>query len=189
MSYESARDRYHFAKLCLFNIRLLNKVQNSSSDEVQALVRDQARFDRFESGPPPLLHQGTFLQFAYICMVWLWESAKREGLEEELLESFVREKPPELELPTESRVSGERKVRDWKAVIRMLRNAISHGRVVATDGEFVFKDQDRWKEKDVTELRLTWAEVALISESMIHSLTPVLWPREGANAHAQRVEG
>jgi len=189
MSYESAKNRYHFAKLCLFNIRLLCRVQNSTSNEVKALVRVQSEFDGFKEGPPQLLHQGAFLQFAYICMVWLWESAKTEKLDQRLLDCFVREKHPKLELPNESRVSGERNLQDWKAVIRLLRNAISHGRVVATDDEFVFHDQDKRREKGPTELRLSWEEVALISESMIHSLTPVLWPREGASAHAYGAEG
>ena len=70
------RDSFHFAKLAQTNIRFLNDIQNSNSGDVASLVEHRTREDNVVNGSFLFLHQAAFLQFAYICLVWLWERAK-----------------------------------------------------------------------------------------------------------------
>ncbi len=84
---QDARDRYHFAKLALFNVRLLGRLQDENSSFVRSIIKEIAeRNGMIET--PSLLNQTTFLQFSYICLVWLWESAKSAKLESALLNEF-----------------------------------------------------------------------------------------------------
>jgi hypothetical protein len=177
---QDTKDRYHFAKLELFNFRLLGRLQNASDVcEVNNLIVDEAKSNGMGE-TPSLLHQATFLQFSYICVVWLWESAKNAGLEGDLFKEFsaVADRLC-LKLPEANQIVGERKVEDWKSVIRLIRNALGHGRVKATDTSFQFSDQNTYgrnSEKAVTTLTISWEYLAKISEAVIHSLTPVLYP-------------
>jgi len=175
----NARQRYHIAKLALFNIRLLERFQEEGSDVVRDIILEVAKKNEMKE-TPSLLHQATFLQFSYICLVWLWESAKSAKLETALLDEFpkVAERNA-LKLPNRCQISGERKIEDWLDVIRLLRNALGHGRVKATDTTFEFSDQNihgRCPEKEATTLTVSWEQLVQISEAVIHSLTPVLWP-------------
>lgn len=178
----SAKERYHIAKLALFNIRLLHRIQISSNSEVRVLVEGEASKNGFNASPP-LLHQATYLQFAYICLVWLLESAKQEGLENALLAELpnaIATLSQDVTLPSPNRVQGCRVLSDWAAVLRLLRNALSHGRVEATEKEFIFSDQNtrgQNAEPTPTFLTITWAELGVISEACIHALTPSLWPQ------------
>lgn len=186
---QDARDRYHFAKLALFNARLLGRFQSEEDGSVvRSIIEEEARRNGMEK-TPSLLHQATFLQFSYLCLVWLWESAKSAKLETALLKEFpivaARQK---IQLPDCNQIVGEREVKDWHAVIRLLRNALGHGRVKATDDSFEFSDQNTYgknPEKAPTTLTISWMQLAQISEAVIHSLTPVLWPNQ-ANPSVER---
>ena len=84
-----------------------------------------------------------------------------------------------ISFPDTSHIKGERKVEDWKSVIGLLKNALGHGRVEVTDSSFTFSDQNRHAtppESAPTDLTLSWEQLAVISETVIHSLTPILWP-------------
>lgn len=177
---QDARDRYHFAKLALFNSRLLGRLQSEKDGSVvRSIIEEEAKRNGMMA-TPSLVHQATFLQFSYICLVWLWESAKNANLEAALLEEFPKVAGRlEINLPENSQIVGDREVKDWRAVIRLLRNALAHGHVKATDASFEFSDQNtnrRNSEKAPTTLIVSWVQLAQISEAVIHSLTPVLWP-------------
>jgi len=177
---QDARDRYHFAKLALFNSRLLGRLQREEDGSVvQSIIEEEAKRNGMMV-TPSLLHQATFLQFSYICLVWLWESAKDANLETALLEEFPKvAKRLKINLPDNYQISGEREVKDWRAVIRLLRNALGHGNVKATDDSFEFSDKNTHgsrSEKAPTTLIVSWEQLAQISEAVIYSLTPVLWP-------------
>ena len=177
---QDTKDRYHFAKLALFNIRLLNRFQHESEESVVLkIIEDEAQKNDMEK-TPSLLHQATFLQFSYICLVWLWESAKNAKLHRDLLTEFPNVATMlHLEFPKRTQFSGERKIEDWAEVIRLIRNALGHGRVKVGDTSFIFSDQNTYikpPEKMPTTLTISWEQLAKISESMIHSLTPSLWP-------------
>ncbi|MBS3975578.1 MAG: hypothetical protein KGZ75_02430 [Syntrophomonadaceae bacterium] len=173
-----ARERYHIAKLSLFNVRLLAALQQDKGKEINALVTYEASANGFKV-MPSLLHQGTFLQFAYVCLVWLWESAKLAGLEHELLEEFpkVTERYG-VKFPSPEQIQGNRNLYYWKDVLKLLRNALSHGKVDINEDVFLFFDQNtrsRTPEPERTTLSLSWEQLAKISESCIHALTPALY--------------
>lgn len=173
---EAARERYHVAKLALFNVRLLSALQQVNNTEINEFVTEVARTNKF-GYVPPLLHQGTFLQFAYVCLVWLWESAKQTGLESELLKEFPKtvERHGVEFLALTKQINGERKLSDWAEILRLLRNALSHGRVIVTEREYIFSDYNKNRECAPTSLCLSWEQLGIISEACIYSLTPVLW--------------
>ncbi len=173
---DTIKDRYHFAKLALFNVRLMHSLQEAGPPVSEIIAKESKRNGMVET--PRLLHQGTFLQFSYTCLVWLWESAKIEKIEQGLLENLP-DTAKRLDLQFPSSIVGERAVEDWKSVIRLVRNALGHGRVQTTDTHFIFSDQNCYgknKESKPTELSLTWEDTAKLSEATIHSLTPILWP-------------
>jgi len=177
---QDARDRYHFAKLALFNARLLGRFQSEEGGSVvRGIIEEEAKRNGMME-TPSLVHQATFLQFSYICLVWLWESAKNAKLEIALLEEFPKvAERLKMDLPDNRQIVGEREVKDWRDVIRLLRNALGHGHVKATDTSFEFSDQNTYgrnPEKAPTTLIVSWGQLAQISEAVIHSLTPVLWP-------------
>ncbi|MBT9172483.1 MAG: hypothetical protein DDT21_00866 [Syntrophomonadaceae bacterium] len=110
---ERAREHYHVAKLSLFNVRLLSALQQDKSKGINAVVTREASANGFSDVRPSLLHQGTFLQFAYMCFVWLWESAKQAGLESKLLEEFpAKAERYGVKLPSTEQINGERRLRD-----------------------------------------------------------------------------
>jgi len=173
----SAKNRYHFAKLSLFNIRLMSELQNCGSPISNVIDRVAKQNGMNET--PSLLHQGAFLQFAYTCLIWLWESAKREKFDEELMKIFPEVATRlKLNLSCKDKIQGERPVNDWKAVVRLVRNALGHGRVEVTETEFIFSDKNTFnnKEQAPTTLKLSWEEVGKLSETVIHSVSPILWP-------------
>ncbi len=179
-SLKKSKERYHFAKLALFNIRLLNKFQQANDeDPIKQVIISEAKANGMAE-VPSLLNQGTFLQFSYLCLVWLWETAKDEGLEDKVIDNFKKiSKEYNIPFPESSQIKGERKVEDWKSVIRLLSNAIGHGRIEVSDSSFTFSDQNRHSkppEAAPTDLTLNWEQLAVISETVIHSLTPILWP-------------
>jgi len=180
----TAKERYHFAKLALFNVRLMRSLQEAGPP-VSEIITREAQTNGMQDAPS-LLHQGTFLQFSYTCLVWLWESAKIEKLEDALLNELPAV-AAKLDLLLPKAVNGERKVDDWKSVVRLIRNALGHGRVEASETHFIFADQNTYrkpKELNPTYLSLTWPETLKLSEAIIHSLTPILWP-ESANKTIQ----
>ena len=179
----TAKERYHFAKLALFNVRLMNSLQKSGGAVSKIIAKESQKNGMTEV--PNLLHQGTFLQFSYTCLVWLWESAKIEGIEGELLKQLpVVTKNLNLQFPV--KIDGEREVKDWKSIIRLVRNALGHGRVETTETHFIFTDQNTYgknKEQNPTKLTLTWEDTAKLSEAIIHSLSPILWPELDNKSH------
>ena len=76
----NSREIFHISKLALTNVRLLSDFENArkASEQVGDIVRQRLRSDKI-SEPFPLLHQATFLQFGYICLVWLWENARNNN--------------------------------------------------------------------------------------------------------------
>jgi len=170
-----AKERYHFAKLALFNVRFLDVLERQNS-MIPPFIASEAKKNGF-SDSPSLMNQVTFLQFAYVCIVWLWESAERTNYKEKLIERFPgttsKDKP---NLPTKDQIKGKRALNDWESVLRFLRNALSHGRVKVTDDFFfIFSEQGR-NESVGTELKLSGEQLGRISEAVIHSFTLLLWP-------------
>ena len=168
------RDAFHIAKLALLNVRLLSDLESATqtSESVARLIEARVRRDAIQS-PVSLLHQATFLQFAYVCPVWLWERAKTSGNEVAVIERIATRFPfDELY----GRASGSRPVRTPTAVLRLLRNAISHGRVQCLDDRFVFEDQDPRREAGATQISLTWPQLGELSEAVLFSMNEIVYP-------------
>lgn len=179
-SIDTARQRYHVAKLTLFNVRFLNEVNLSESKDIKSLIQSVADKNGV-SMPVSMLNQGTFLSVAYICIVWLWESVKSC---DQARNSMLRNLPSvakryDVALPSCDKIIGPRRLDDWNQLMRLVRNALSHSRV-EIDGEyFILSDQNEHgnnAELEPTQLKLTWAELGGLSEACIHALTPVLYP-------------
>ncbi|MDE8347497.1 MAG: hypothetical protein POH28_15185 [Acidocella sp.] len=179
------RTNYHVAKLALFNIRLLNVIQNNQSNEIVELIKSECERNGFSS-PPSLLHQGAFLAHAYICVVWLWESVKKARLAQDFLSEFPKTASRfNLSLPPKEKIYGPRNLENWEQVLRLIRNALSHGKVEIDDNYYLLSDQKqsgRFKETEKTCLKLTWEDFGKLSEVCIHALTPTLYPNHSAYA-------
>jgi hypothetical protein len=169
------KDAFHIAKLALLNVRLLADLEAATKTSASAasLVEARLRRDAIAS-PVSLLHQATFLQFAYVCLVWLWERAKTSGNESAVIQkAATRFAFDDLY----GRVTGSRPIRTPTAVLRLVRNAISHGRVQCHDDRFVFADQGA-RESGVTELSLTWSQLGELSEAILFSMNEIVYPRD-----------
>ena len=179
-SLDIAKQRYHVAKLTLFNVRLLHAADLSDSKDVKRLISSLAEQNAINT-PVSLMHQGTFLSTAYVCIVWLWESIKSDT---DIKENMLQQLPSVtdrigIELPSCAKISGPRALDSWSAVLRLVRNSLSHSRVEIGDGLFQLTDQNthgRHAETVPTQLTLTWPELGALSEACIHALTPVLYP-------------
>ncbi len=168
-----ARDAFHVAKLALTNIRLLHDIQQArdTSCEVADLVKARLKMDQLRP-PVSLLHQASFLQFAYVCLVWLWERSKADHVEDEV----VRRAKNRFEFASAiGTVTGPRDVSSAKDVLRLMRNAISHARVRTEDNTFVFEDGSI--REGFTSLSLTWSELGEVSEAVLFAVNDILCPR------------
>lgn len=175
---DAVRECYHVARLALFNTRLLNSLEGSPDAEVRQLIDSEIESNGLRP-PVSLLHQATFLSMAYICLVWLTEAMRKHLGQDNFdcdLEGAFRRRG--VELPSRDRIEGPRELRDWPAVLRLVRNALSHGNVEIADGYFEFTDQNKRRKRDEpvpTKLCLTWEELGKLSEVYIHAQSPVLW--------------
>jgi hypothetical protein len=167
-----SKDAFHFAKLSLFNVRLLDDLQSSNLKGVQRLIESRAKADNV-CLPVSLLHQGTFLAFAYICLVWLWERLKAAGNEA----CIAKKVGKHFNFSQMCKVDGERKVEKPEHYLRLIRNAISHAKVCVTDKSFEFRDRDeRGGEKDDTVLEMTWESLGELSEAVLSAVNRSLYP-------------
>ena len=166
----SFKERYHFAKLALFNARLLSELAGSSNPAVARAVDVCAKKNGFQESVP-LINQAVFLQMAYVCLVWLWEGVKLEKKESSLTNTLF---DGEFNLPAVSVWEGQRK-HEASEVLRLLRNAISHGRVHVSEGNFRFEDQ-KPDGSDKAALTISWAYLGQLCERVIHKLTSVAYP-------------
>jgi hypothetical protein len=123
----AAREAFHIAKLALLNVHPLSDMENESQDssEVARFIKKRALKDK-ASLPVSLMHQGTFMQFGYVCMAWLWELSKVERHSDKILAEASNRFDFSSAI---GRKSGERNIDKPCDVVRIIRNAISHARV------------------------------------------------------------
>lgn len=168
----SEREAFHVAKLALMNVRLLADVERArtTSPEVARIVDLRTQADRLQP-PVSVLHQATFLQFGYVCLVWLWERAKASQHDARVIEMVEAHFEGAA---LRERVRGARRVDGTRDVIRLVRNAISHGRVECLDDRFVFEDRGPG-EASPTTVWLTWPEFDQLSQSVLAAMNTVLY--------------
>lgn len=179
-SSSESREIFHIAKLALSNVRLLNDFENArkTSEEVRDVVTRRLRSDRI-SEPFSLLHQAAFLQFGYICLVWLWENARHNDdmtIDEREIANLVAD-----EFDFSNIIStkvGERRIDSARAVLMLMRNAISHGKVRVQENNFVFRDRNKKTENADTSLTLTWEEFGELCEKVLFAVNFSIYPEE-----------
>ncbi len=120
-----------------------------------------------------MLNQGTFIPFAYVCLVWLWERAKVDSREADVIAGLQRVFDFSPVLRT---VTGPRPVEHPRDVLRLIRNAISHAHLVAENERFVFTDFDPKKKQGPTSLSVTWTELGELSEGLLFAMNAILYP-------------
>jgi hypothetical protein len=112
----------------------------------------------------PILHQGTFLGFSYVTLVWLWETVKKNPtLKSEIFEEI------EFDFSTFKSISSPLDIREKRDYLRVLRNALSHSKVTISSDTFVFTDIDKTAEKQETKIKISWSDLAKFSEAFMFS--------------------
>lgn len=182
------KDRYHVAKLALFNVYLLENLQRQKSLTTDSAILTASRQVGFNELLPSLLNQTTFLQFGYTTLVWLYEvvnAAKHDSIRgKNLIESVFIEFGKIAEnkgifLPSSNHIRGVRQLAKWEDVVSFARNALSHGKVVISDASFEYEDQNIRgpnREASPTYLTVPWSYLPILGECMITALALVLWP-------------
>ena len=163
-----AREAFHMAKLALTNVRVLADFQSARSEagEVSKIVEQRLERDKI-SEPFSLLHQAMFLQFAYICLVWLWEREKFRNNQEELAERVAERFCFHYVEIFEPQDNGGNQTAKW--ILTRIRNAISHGSAEVRDEKFIFKDWNK-------SLSLSWRELAKLSETVLFVVNDMVYP-------------
>ena len=176
---EELKERFDYAKLALFQVRLLSELQETTDSSVSEVV-SRVWLANNLPGKPNLINQNAFFGMGYICLVWLWESARSANRDSEIVH-LVSER---WDIPEGILIGGTREnvKTDHKVLLRALRNAISHGRVFCHDDYFVFKDQNQHsKEEDSCEIKLSFAELGQLCECVIRGFNTLLYPEGDAS--------
>jgi len=172
------KECFQIAKLALFNVKLLNELENIGHEDLKNLIKEVHEKLSLEE-KPALINQSTYLQFAYVTLVWLWESINIKDKDDFFIKLKARANKRELAFPDASQISGERVILDWKMLVSLLRNALSQGSVEITDDAFIFLDQKKFgKRKEIvpTTVTISAAELANISETVFWTINEIIAP-------------
>ena len=172
------KECFQIAKLALFNLKLLNELENLEHQELKSLIKDiYEKLSIIEK--PTLINQSTYLQFAYVTLVWLWESINIKDKDDFFIKLKARANKRELAFPDASQINGERVISDWKMLVSLIRNALSQGSVEITDDAFIFSDQKKFgKRKEIvpTTITMSAAELTNISETLFWTINEIIVP-------------
>jgi len=172
------KECFQIAKLALFNVKLLNELENIGHDDLKNLIKDVHERLSIEE-EPTLINQSTYLQFAYVTLVWLWESINLKDKDDFFIKLKARATKRELAFPDASQISGERVISDWKMLVSLIRNALSQGSVEITADAFIFSDQKKFgKRKEIvpTTITMSAAELTNISETVFWTINEIIVP-------------
>ncbi|MBX3246123.1 MAG: hypothetical protein KF901_02960 [Myxococcales bacterium] len=175
------QEHYHFAKLSLFMMRLLSRLQDERAPGggLDAFIRDLEN-DNALSSPVPLMNQATFLSHAYIVLVWLRERMVADGVDVDELELGldVGSQVKVIKHDAGRRKDGSEVKRDLSKpgqVMRTLRNAVGHGRVAfSDDSTWEFTDTNR--EGELVVLSLRWADLGAVCDAVMFAYQQTLYP-------------
>jgi hypothetical protein len=170
-------EKFRVAKLALFNVRLLHDMHWSDDQGVRKLIEARQKKDKINEASS-LMHQATFLQFAYITLVWLWEHAIKVEKTQDLAASVAGR----FEFAKRCVIKGERKVEQPEHYLELIRNAISHGNVICGYELFVFSDRRKHKSKKgpaenaPTDLEIEWQYLGELAEAVLFTVSDSLYP-------------
>jgi hypothetical protein len=169
------KEAFHFAKLMLFNTRLLSDLQKARGSDtaegraMEEIVQKRARLDDLTMGQgDSLIHQSTFLAMAYVTLVWLTERFNRDDISCRIekmggFDEFSADGPRAQNHRLSSR-----------EYLRLIRNAISHAEVDVNDTQFVFTDGR--SDKGPTCVRISWEQLGKLTEDALSSVNDLLYP-------------
>jgi hypothetical protein len=167
------KEKFHFAKLSLFNMRLLNDFQNSENNELKTLIGNRAQQDNVQL-PINLIHQSSFLSHTYINFVWLWETIKQEKIEEDVL-GRINNRFNFSDNISIIYKGDERNLSECKDFLRLIRNAISHGNVDITDSCFIFSDSNPRSNEDYAKIEIKWSDLEILSDDILFSVSNYIY--------------
>lgn len=162
--FDDTKQRFHIVQLALFNAEVLSASQREADTNPHgacAKLIDQCARKTIASFPPApcTINQSVFFGMAYLSIVWLSESLTLGQVKEASNAATIGE------IFSNAKVSGPRKLNDGADFIRLIRNALSHGKV-SVDDEFCFTfwDQDERKQKGGGKLENDPTSLLLESE-------------------------
>lgn len=170
-------DYYHFAKLSLFNARLLADLEEAreSKPDVEEIIHARAQSDNVRE-PVNLVHQSTLFAHAYIILVWLderihkeFQQTKKESFAERLSERF------DLRRDTQKLSSTYRDLGKQSVFLGTMRNALAHAHVDIEDDCFVFSDENQRRANDKAEIRMTWDQLGKLLDATMFAYNDVLY--------------
>jgi len=176
MKTMTQKECFQIAKLALFNVKLLSELENIKHEDLQKIIKDVHEKLNIEE-KPDLINQSTYLQFAYVTLVWLWESMDIKDKDDFFIKLKARANKKELVIPDTSKISGERDISDWKMLVSLIRNALSQGSIEIKDDAFIFSDQKKFgKRKEIvpTTLNISTTELLNISETVFWTLNEII---------------
>ena len=175
MNKDAFHNAFHIAKLSLFNMRLLHDIETASTghSDIGALKKRRCRLDSV-SEPVSLLHQSAYLGHAYVCLVWLRETVKKDTAAEA---QYIETLPKRFDFSLVDKVSGPRDISAPKEKLRLIRNAISHAGVTFEDDRFLFSDRDpRKKDETETVASLSWSGVGMLADASLFTVNDLIYP-------------
>lgn len=164
----SLKEKFHFAKLSLFNIRLMSDFQNNENEVVKNIIKSRATNDNIGL-PINLLHQGSFLCHAYITFVWLWEAIKQAKVEGIILNDIKKRFNFSSEIETLKK-GNDRVLVEPYDFFRLIRNSISHGNVEVKEVYFYFHDTNPSNKNDFGTIRMNWETLGKLSDMILFSV-------------------
>ncbi|MGB0902479.1 hypothetical protein [Halocynthiibacter sp.] len=139
--FQDLKQRFHVVQLAQFNAKVLEGLQrnakNSPSGPFQVLI-DLCASQTISAFPPApsTLNQSVHFSMAYLTLVWLWESLTEDQVKAIVSNSRVSK------LLSDFQLEGPRAPGTCEVKLKLMRNALSHGKVKINDG-FVFEFWDQ----------------------------------------------
>lgn len=162
------------ASLCRLNMIVLNALQKEKNqhENLNKIFNQCCQEIGFNSNVP-LLHQGAFLSYAYTCLVWLWEKGvklNKGNIDTEILERI------DFDFNEIIKICGPRLLDTRETKLRLLRNAISHGKVDIHGDVFIFEDQNLYRggEREPTRVKLSWTSLGNLCDSILDVFNDIL---------------
>lgn len=172
---DDKKERFHIVRLAEFNAMVLTSVQNDAdtnqSGACRQILVECARQNGHElDNIPDTKNQSLFFAMAYLSLVWL-----RASLEDDEVKRALSS--PKMKGVWDCvKTGGPRDVSSEWQKLRLIRNALSHGKV-SIDDEFVFCfwDQNIRCERSATFLKIVSYGLGNLSNKFYYAVSDVIY--------------
>jgi hypothetical protein len=165
------------AKNTLLLVRQLARLDHErlSNERLHAILTEEEKKNGY-SRQVPLLNQAAFLALAYSAFVWLRESYFKDDSAKEKIANHVAWifDDPSLKIVTGPKSQSIDKANPQR-LVRRVRNSLGHASVEIDDDAFVFTDTDPRCDKNWVTIRMSWAALGKLSESIIFAGNDLLY--------------